>query len=271
LDRHGSMEHYASVKARLFAKQRDGQTALVGVDDAWGKAIASHLHSGADVRAVSVVETLQEGISAADGILRDVRAGTLIAELDLLNLPALRGRHNWQNACMAYGAASALGVPSDVVLAAMRSFPGLAHRMQQVATLGPVIFVNDSKATNADAAEKALTSYDNIYWIAGGLAKTGGIADLAPHFSRVTKAYLIGVSAPELAKDLEGKVPYVIADTMARAVHLAMQDAKSDAVVLLSPACASFDQYKNFEVRGDDFVNIVSRLPRISMMNGSTT
>jgi UDP-N-acetylmuramoylalanine--D-glutamate ligase len=271
LDRHGSMEHYASVKARLFAKQRDGQTALVGVDDAWGKAIASQLHSGADVRAVSVVETLQDGISAADGVLRDVRAGALIAELDLLNLPALRGRHNWQNACMAYGAASALGVPPDVVLAAMRSFPGLAHRMQQVATLGPVIFVNDSKATNADAAEKALTSYDNIYWIAGGLAKTGGIADLTPHFSRVTKAYLIGVSAPELAKDLEGKVPYVIADTMARAVQLAVQDAKTNAVVLLSPACASFDQYKNFEVRGDDFVNIVSRLPGISMMNGSAT
>jgi UDP-N-acetylmuramoylalanine--D-glutamate ligase len=271
LDRHGSMEHYADVKARLFAKQRDGQTALVGVDDAWGKAIATKLHSGADVRAVSVVGTLTDGISAADGVLRDMRAGVVVAELNLLDLPALRGRHNWQNACMAYGAASALGVAPDVVLAAMRSFPGLAHRMQQVATLGPVIFVNDSKATNADAAEKALTSYDNIYWIAGGLAKTGGIADLTPHFSRVTKAYLIGVSAPELAKDLEGKVPYVIADTMARAVQLAVQDANSNAVVLLSPACASFDQYKNFEVRGDDFVNIVSRLPGISIMNGSTT
>jgi UDP-N-acetylmuramoylalanine--D-glutamate ligase len=272
LDRHGSMQHYADVKARMFAKQRDGQTALVGVDDSWGQAIAAKLHSGADVRSVSVVTTLLDGISAADGVLRDMRDGETIAELNLQDLPALRGRHNWQNACMAYGAATALGVAAEVVLAAMRSFPGLAHRMQQIATRGDVIFVNDSKATNADAAEKALTSYTNIFWIAGGLAKTGGIADLAPHFSRVTKAYLIGVSALDLAKELDGKVPYVIAETMARAAQLAATDAEQStkAVVLLSPACASFDQYKNFEVRGDDFVNVVSRLNGISMMHGST-
>jgi UDP-N-acetylmuramoylalanine--D-glutamate ligase len=272
LDRHGSMQHYADVKARMFAKQRDGQTALVGVDDSWGQTIAGKLHSGADVRAVSVVTTLHDGINAADGVLRDMRNGETIAELNLQDLPALRGRHNWQNACMAYGAATALGVTPEVILAAMRSFPGLAHRMQQIATRGDVIFVNDSKATNADAAEKALTSYTNIFWIAGGLAKTGGIAELAPHFGRVTKAYFIGVSAPDLAKELDGKVPYVIAETMARAVQLAANDAgqSTNAVVLLSPACASFDQYKNFEVRGDDFVNVVLRLNGISMMHGST-
>lgn len=274
LDRHGTMQHYADVKSRMFAKQRDGQTALVGVDDSWGQAIAASIHSGADVRPVSVVAVLAEGISASEGVLRDVRLGTVVAELNLQDLPALRGRHNWQNACMAYGAAVALGVSPDLVLAAMRNFPGLAHRMQQIATRGNLSFVNDSKATNADAAEKALTSYINIFWIVGGLAKTGGIADLAPHFGRVCKAYLIGVSAPEIAKDLDGKIPYVMADTMARAVQLAAQDAEQsglpDAVVLLSPACASFDQYKNFEVRGDDFVNVVSRLNGISMMNGST-
>jgi UDP-N-acetylmuramoylalanine--D-glutamate ligase len=274
LDRHGTMQHYADVKARIFAKQRDGQTALVGVDDAWGQRIAKNLHSGADLRSVSVVTALADGISAHDGMLRDVRHGRLIAELQLQDLPALRGRHNWQNACMAYGAATALGVEPDVVLAAMRSFPGLAHRMQQIATRGNVSFVNDSKATNADAAEKALSSYSNIFWILGGLAKTGGVADLAPHFDRVAKAYLIGVSAPELAGELEGKVPYVLAETMARAVLLAAEDAAHGglphAVVLLSPACASFDQYKNFEVRGDDFVNVVSRLNGISMMNGDT-
>lgn len=274
LDRHGTMQHYSDVKSRMFAKQRDGQTALVGVDDSWGQAIAASIHSGADVRPVSVVADLAEGISASEGVLRDVRLGTVVAELNLQDLPALRGRHNWQNACMAYGAAVALGVSPDLVLAAMRNFPGLAHRMQQIATRGNLSFVNDSKATNADAAEKALTSYINIFWIVGGLAKTGGIADLAPHFGRVCKAYLIGVSAPEIAKDLDGKIPYVMADTMARAVQLAAQDAEQsglpDAVVLLSPACASFDQYKNFEVRGDDFVNVVSRLNGISMMNGST-
>ena len=274
LDRHGDMHHYASVKARMFAKQRDGQTALVGVDDTWGEAIANRLHNGADLRRVSVVSNLQDGICAADGILRDMRKGEAVAQLDLRELPALRGRHNWQNACMAYGAATARGLASPNILKAMQTFPGLAHRMQQVAKLGNVAFVNDSKATNADAAEKALTSYDNIYWIAGGLAKAGGIEPLRPHFKRIRKAYLIGVSAPELAKEIDGDVAIVMADTMARAVQLASADAAAsglpNATVLLSPACASFDQYKNFEVRGDDFVNIVSRLPNITMMIGGT-
>jgi UDP-N-acetylmuramoylalanine--D-glutamate ligase len=270
LDRHGSMEHYASVKAHMFAKQRDGQTALVGVDDSWGQDIANAIHTGADVRRVSVVEQLDDGISASGGVLRDMRNGKAIVELDLRQLPALRGRHNWQNACMAYGAATALGIQPSAIMKAMQSFPGLAHRMQQVGKIGSVAFVNDSKATNADATEKGLMSFDNIYWIAGGLAKTGGIESLTPHFKRIRKAYLIGVSAPELAKVLDGQVPYVIAETMARAVQLAAQDAAAagPGVVLLSPACASFDQYKNFEVRGDDFVNVVSRLPGVTMMSG---
>jgi UDP-N-acetylmuramoylalanine--D-glutamate ligase len=274
LDRHGDMQHYAAVKARMFAKQRDGQTALVGVDDTWGESIANSLHSGADVRRVSVLNMLRDGICAPDGILHDARNGERAAQFDLRALHALRGRHNWQNACMAYGAASALGIAPTDILKAMQSFPGLAHRMQQVASLGNIAFVNDSKATNADAAEKALTSYDNIYWIAGGLAKTGGIESLRPHFDRIKKAYLIGVSAAELSKELDGDVAIVMADTIARAVQLATADAAASglthATVLLSPACASFDQYKNFEVRGDDFVNVVSRLPNINMMIGST-
>jgi UDP-N-acetylmuramoylalanine--D-glutamate ligase len=275
LDRHGDMNNYASVKAHMFTKQRDGQTALVGVDDTWGVAIADALQNGADLRRISVVNSLQDGICAPDGILRDIRNGETIAQLDLRELPALRGRHNWQNACMAYGAAMALGVSIPDILKAMQSFPGLAHRMQKVAELGGVSFVNDSKATNADAAEKALTSYDNIYWIAGGLAKAGGIESLRPHFDRIKKVYLIGVSAPELSKELDGDVAIVMADTIARAVQLAAADASAsglrNATVLLSPACASFDQYKNFEVRGDDFVNVVSRLPNIKMLIGSAT
>jgi UDP-N-acetylmuramoylalanine--D-glutamate ligase len=274
LDRHGTMEHYASVKARMFAKQRDDQTALVGVDDTWGENIANALHNGADLRRVSVVSTLQDGICAPEGILHDIRHGSSNTQLDLRDLAALRGRHNWQNACMAYGAATALGLPSPDILKAMQSFPGLAHRMQQIATLGNVAFVNDSKATNADAAEKALTSYNNIFWIAGGIAKSGGIESLRPHFHRIRKAYLIGVSAPDLAKELGGDVDIAMADTMARAVQLASADAAAsgltNATVLLSPACASFDQYKNFEVRGDDFVDVVSRLANINMMIGGT-
>ena len=275
LDRHGTMENYASVKARMFSKQRDDQTALVGVDDTWGAGIARRIRGGADLRRVSVVSSLADGISAPDGILRDCRAGEAVADLDLRGLPALRGRHNWQNACMAYGAAHALGLGADGILASMRSFPGLAHRMQQVGQLGDVLFINDSKATNADAAEKALQSYENIFWIVGGMAKTGGIEPLLPYFKSIRKGYLIGVSAPDLAKVLQGHVDYVIADTMARAVQLAWQDAVASGVkgsaVVLSPACASFDQYKNFEVRGDDFVNIVSRIPGVRMSTGGAT
>jgi UDP-N-acetylmuramoylalanine--D-glutamate ligase len=267
------MQHYAEVKARMFAKQHDGQTALIGVDDTWGKRIAENVHSGANVLPVTVVTSLKNGLSAQDGVLRHFKDGNEVATLDLRGLPSLRGQHNWQNACMAYGAATALGIEAAVILGAMKSFPGLAHRMQQVATLNQVAFVNDSKATNADAAEKALASFDNIFWIAGGLAKAGGIAALAPHYDRIRKAYLIGVSATNIAEELDGKVPYVIVETMARAVQLAAQDAAasgiSNAVVLLSPACASFDQYKNFEIRGDDFVGVVSRLQGIAMMNGS--
>ncbi len=275
LDRHGTMEHYADVKARMFAKQRDGQTALVGVDDEWCAKIADRIHGGPDVRRVSVVRALDNGISAHDGILRDMRDGGVAATIDLRDMPALRGRHNWQNACMAYGAARAMGVDAKVIADAMRSFPGLAHRMQEIGRAGAVAFVNDSKATNADAAEKALASYSNIFWIAGGIAKSGGIDPLAPYFPRIRKAYLIGVAAAEFAKTLEGKVDYEICETLPRAVQAAHRDASAasvpDPVVLLSPACASFDQYKNFEVRGDAFAELVARLPGIRMTQERTS
>ena len=156
LDRHGTMENYAAVKARMFAKQRKGDTALCGVDDGWSASIADKARkTGADVRKISVAEGLPDGISAFDGTLRDQRRGLAEVQIDLRNMPALKGRHNWQNACMAYGAARAFGVETSVIADAMKSFPGLAHRMQQVATAEGTAFINDSKATNADAAEKA--------------------------------------------------------------------------------------------------------------------
>jgi UDP-N-acetylmuramoylalanine--D-glutamate ligase len=272
LDRHGSMEHYASVKARMFAKQHDGQTALIGVDDDWCAAIADRIHSGATVQRVSVVNDIVNGISAVDGILRHKRDGKAVAEIDLRNMHALKGAHNWQNACMAYGAADALGIAPHIIGEAMSSFPGLAHRMQEVGRVGVVSFINDSKATNWDAAEKALKSYDRIYWIAGGIAKAGGIEPLRPLFSRVKRAYLIGVAAEEFSKTLDGDVEIVMSGTLPRAVQQAAHDAAQDndprAVVLLSPACASFDHYKNFEVRGDAFVEAVSRLPGAVMSKG---
>ena len=273
LDRHGNMENYAAVKARMFGHQSKGDTALCGIDDGWSAAIADKTRAtGADVRKVSVIEGLGDGISAFDGILRDRRAGRAQAEIDLRQMPALKGRHNWQNACMAYGAARAFGVETAAITEAMRSFPGLAHRMQQVALAGTISFINDSKATNADAAEKALASFGNIYWIAGGIAKAGGIEPLRPWFSNIARSYLIGQSAEQFAATLGDAMPVEICGTLEKAVVAALRDAKADgregAVVLLSPACASFDQYPNFEVRGDAFVKAVAALPGIHMTIG---
>ncbi len=268
LDRHGDMHHYAFVKGRMFARMNTGDTALVGVDDLWCVAIADQVSPKSDVRRISVLHNLEDGVSAANGILHDRRGGKIVAEIDLRNMPALKGKHNWQNACMAYGAAHSMGVPAAVIETAMKSFPGLAHRMQQVGTVSGVPFINDSKATNADAAEKALASFNNIYWIAGGIAKSGGIEPLAPYFSRIAKAYLIGVAADDFAKILDGRVAYECSETLENAVASAARDAKSDGVVLLSPACASFDQYKNFEIRGDAFVEYVAKLPGAVMTIG---
>jgi UDP-N-acetylmuramoylalanine--D-glutamate ligase len=273
LDRHGTMENYAAVKARMFAKQGKGDTALCGVDDGWSASIADKARkTRADVRKVSVVEGLPDGISAFDGILRDRRNGLTKAEIDLRGMAALKGRHNWQNACMAYGAARALGVDKKVIAAAMQGFPGLAHRMQQVGRAGSIAFINDSKATNADAAEKALSAFENIYWIAGGIAKSGGIEPLKPLFGRVARSYLIGQSSDQFAATLGDAMPVEKSGTLEAAVATALRDAtadgKEDAVILLSPACASFDQYPNFEVRGDAFVKAVAALPGVQMTIG---
>jgi UDP-N-acetylmuramoylalanine--D-glutamate ligase len=264
LDRHGDMAGYAAVKAKIFARQSTGDVAICSVDDDWSAAIAAALPSAATHRPFSVLRRLDDGISAPDGVLQDCRKGEAQVQLDLRDLNALRGRHNWQNACAAYGAGRAMGVSADAIAEGFRSFPGLAHRMEEVARLGNVIFVNDSKATNADAAEKALLSFDTIYWIAGGLMKAGGIEPLRPLFGRIVRAYLIGRDAPALAGTLEGITPYRICGTIEQATEAAARDARDEqrdsAVVLLSPACASFDQFPNFEVRGDAFRKAVKDL-----------
>jgi UDP-N-acetylmuramoylalanine--D-glutamate ligase len=268
LDRHGTMENYAAVKARMFAQQTFGDTAIVGVDDIWSERIADAIQAGPRVKRVSVTRELARGISAHDGVLREDGE----ALIDLRAMPALKGAHNWQNACMAHGAARALGLSVAEIEKGFRSFAGLAHRMQEVGRLGGIAFVNDSKATNADAAAKALASFDTIYWIAGGIAKSGGIAPLAEFFPKIAHAYLIGQAAADFARTLNGSTPVSQSGTLDRAVVEAAEDAARDgkkgAVVLLSPACASFDHYPDFEVRGEAFVKAVSRLPGISMAQG---
>jgi UDP-N-acetylmuramoylalanine--D-glutamate ligase len=214
-----------------------------------------------------VKRPLADGIWVDHGRIVRASGGARSEIADIGGIGSLRGRHNAQNAACASAAAFALGVTRHILQGGLRSFPGLAHRMEQVGRKANVLFVNDSKGTNADATEKALSSFTDIFWIAGGKPKSGGIASLAELFPRVRKVYLIGEAAQDFAATLEDKVPYEITGTLEAAVPVAARDAEAsglaDAVVLLSPACASFDQFRNFEVRGDRFRELVQAVPGV--------
>lgn len=259
IDRHGTVEHYAAVKARLFALQGETDTAVIGIDDMRTSSICTDVTARriAQVIPISVGKALSRGVYALNGVLYENLAAQGVKAGDLARIKTLAGAHNWQNAAAAYAVGRALGYHRERILAAFESFPGLAHRMEIVGEADGVRFVNDSKATNADAASKALATYDNIYWIIGGKAKEGGITSLEEWFPRIRRAYLIGDAASEFAETLKGKVEAIHCGTLDRAVEAASRDALADLaefkVVLLSPACASFDQFKSFEERGDVF------------------
>jgi UDP-N-acetylmuramoylalanine--D-glutamate ligase len=278
LDRHGTMANYASVKERLVAGAQPQGSAIIGVDDDWCRAIADRLEqSGKRVVRISVRRQLPLGLYVeGQRIMRAMspppsaaeRGGVAVLPIAALSgIGSLRGRHNAQNAACAAAAALALGLTPAAIEAGMRSFPGLAHRMEEIGRRGAVLFVNDSKATNADSAAQALACFGDIFWIAGGQPKTGGIESLREFFPRIRKAYLIGEAAAEFAATLKGAVPYEIAGTLDKAVAAAASDAAkataAEPVVLLSPACASFDQYRNFEVRGTAFRDLVRAMPGV--------
>src|SRR5690606_29846217 len=216
------------------------------------------------VAPISSGQSLGRGVSAIGGKIVDGLSGRAEIVAELTQAPALAGRHNAQNAAAAYAAARALGVDPRIVAAAFLSFAGLPHRLERVATIEGVRFVNDSKATNANAAAQALAVYPRLYWIAGGVAKEGGIDELEPFFPRIAKAYLIGQSAGDFSDTLRGKVPLAMAGNLEAAVKLAFNDARASGephpVVLLSPACASFDQFKSYEHRGEAFKTYVAAL-----------
>jgi UDP-N-acetylmuramoylalanine--D-glutamate ligase len=264
IDRHGSLENYAAVKAKLLKQTKKEGLNVVGVDDGHCAAIYTRLTSngGPPCVAVSVGKVLGRGVFVLDSILYDALNDHAARVMDLGAVPHLPGAHNWQNAALAYAATKPYVKDSRVIAEAIRSFPGLAHRIEDVGRVGKVRFVNDSKATNADAAERALVCFKDIYWIAGGRPKAGGIAPLEPHFSRIRKAYLIGEAAEDFASTLAGKVDAEFCGTLEAAVAAAAADAAhSDApapVVLLSPACASFDQFRDFEQRGEAFRKLVA-------------
>ena len=263
LDRHGGMGGYFAAKRRLFAEGGPDR-AVIGVDEAEGRYLAGQMAEGAaDDRVIRVssgqklggqkLEGFGWAVFARKGFLAEWRRGKQVASIDLREIAGLPGAHNHQNACAAYAACRSLGVAPKLIEGALRSFAGLPHRSQVVGEKAGVRFVNDSKATNVDAAGKALQAFDKVRWIAGGLGKEGGIAGLLPFVGSVQKAYLIGRSAREFALEL-AEVPHEICETMERAVLRAAEEAVAGEVVLLAPAAASFDQYPNFEARGDDFV-----------------
>ncbi len=269
LDRHGDMAGYIAAKKRIF-RDRQGpsrQIAVIGIDDPHCSSIYDDMSNrpGWTAIAVSALHRPAGEVYVEDGILIDDRNGDEMPVRDLNGIVSLTGRHNWQNAAAAYAAACALGVAPAVTAAAFESYPGLPHRLELVATIDGVRYINDSKATNGEAAARALACFDAIYWIAGGRAKEEGLTPTLDSLDGVRAAYLIGESEEVFFEHLKGRVPATRCGDLASALALATRQAARDraqgqtqnAVILLSPAAASFDQWANFEARGDGFRTLV--------------
>jgi UDP-N-acetylmuramoylalanine--D-glutamate ligase len=267
LDRHGGMDGYVAAKERLFGRLHGPRAvAVIGADDAHCRVIAQRLaaRGGARIIAISADRAVDGGVYVEGGRVVDATAGTARTITDISTVRALPGTHNGQNAAAATAAMLAFGLAPEAIARGLLSYPGLAHRQEHLRDIGAVAYVNDSKATNPEAALRAISCYDDIFWIAGGLAKEGGFSALASGFGRIRHAYLIGKAAPEIAAALGDRVAHTLSgtlDTAVRAAHAAAQASGAGATVLLSPACASFDQFANFEARGDAFRRLVAALP----------
>lgn len=259
LDRHGGLAGYIAAKKRLFLNQTASDFAVVGVDDLQSQSLSMSLSTKGPARVVEVSSSyaLGRGISVIDAQLYDSLAGKAFKYGSLHDVTSLPGRHNHQNAAAAFAACRILGVEPSVIMDAIATFPGLPHRLETVGSIGAVRFINDSKATNGQAAEQALKAFPRVYWIAGGEPKFDGIDDLEPLFPNVAKAYLIGKAQDKFDASLKGKVPTAKCGSLDIAVRQAYEDARASGepspIILLSPACASFDQFKDFEARGDAF------------------
>lgn len=274
LERHGGMDGYVAAKRRIFARQGTGDLAIIGVDTPAAAETCTVVsgRGGPSLAPISVDRVVGRGIYALDGVLYDGLYSPPAEIVDLKGIQSLIGAHNWENAAAAYAAVRGYIKDPKAIAKAFASYPGLPHRIEAIGSIGKVRFVNDSKATNADSTQKALASYPkDIHWIVGGQAKDGGIDALKPWFSRITRAYLVGEAADDFAEVLaKAGVPYDRSGTIAVAARQALEEATAgeavDPVVILSPACASFDQFKDYEDRGNQFRRIVQDLAR---SNGS--
>ncbi|MBC7521321.1 MAG: UDP-N-acetylmuramoyl-L-alanine--D-glutamate ligase [Sandarakinorhabdus sp.] len=237
LDRHGTLEDYAAAKARLFTMQSPGHVAIVGR----AAEVGHHVLGDADDLVIAFIEDVATGSQA--------------------DWPALQGPHNLQNAGAAIAACAAIGLTDAQVAAGLATYPGLPHRMERVAERQGVLWVNDSKATNPDSSAPALAAFPNTHWIAGGRAKGDDLDAVLPYLGNVRAVYLIGEAAPIFAPILAAHVPVTLSGTLGRAIADAAAAAAPGDTVLLSPACASFDQFRDFEARGDAFRALVEALP----------
>ena len=262
IDRHGNIEGYIKAKIHIFAHQNKNDVAIIGVDDEYSKDVYKNLKESnliGNIIPISVEHVLPDGISLINGIIYDNISGK--KQIMLEDLKYLRGKHNAQNIAAAYAAVKFSGVLENNFIKYLKTFKGMPHRMQYIENKNGIIYVNDSKATNAEAASKALDTYDNIYWLAGGVAKAGGIESLRHLFPKIKHAFLFGQARDEFAKTLKGSVEYSVFSSMEEAFkaarNLAIEEKTHNPVILLSPACASFDQWQNFEARGDAFCKMV--------------
>lgn len=265
LDRHGSMEEYIKAKKKIFANMNKTAYAVIGVDNDITKEIAQNFTYHPKIVTISAFKHQQKGVAVISNIIYDNIFEPV--EITLAANKYLQGSHNRENIAASYATARLSGCLPESIAAAIASFKGLPHRMEYISSYQNIDFYNDSKATNADAAAKSLAIFDNIYWLAGGIAKEEGIAPLAPYFHKIKKAYLFGQDKEIFASTLKGKVDFIICSDLKEAFDAALRDslASNDIklpnkkIILLAPAAASYDQFKNFEHRGQTFTDLCRR------------
>lgn len=268
IERHGTMDGYLAAKTRIFHNQQVDDIAIVGTDDEMLENVATKMRIShpAKFAPISVGSTLGEGAFVLDGQLFHNLEGKTLTAGDISNFSGLRGQHNHQNVAAAMAASVFLGVSPAIAMRAAEKFEALPNRMETVAKIGKVLFVNDSKATNASAAARALSAFKDVFWIAGGKPKDGGVSSLTNDLKNVRSAYLIGEAASDFEQQLRNAAHCILCETLDVAVARAYEDALNsdaeDPVVLLSPACASYDQFKNFSERGAAFRRLADQLPR---------